>query len=58
MLSSEGNMVIEEGAQSNHVEDYHFMELAIINTSAIRFDEFTIFDQPLLKEARYLGIKT
>ena len=35
MFSSEGNMVIEEGAKSNYVEDYHFMELALINTSAI-----------------------
>ena len=48
MFSSEGNMVIEEGAKSNHVEDYHYMELALINTSAVDFDEFTVFDQPLL----------
>ncbi|HJM83828.1 MAG TPA: cytochrome c biogenesis protein ResB [Candidatus Marinimicrobia bacterium] len=48
MFSSEGNMVIEEGDKSNHIEDYHYMELAIINTSAVDFDEFTIFDQPLL----------
>ena len=55
MFSSEGNMVIEESAQSNHVEDYHFMELAIINTSASSFDEFTIFDQPLLKRNQVLA---
>ena len=55
MFSSEGNMVIEESAQSNHVEDYHFMELAIINTSASSFDEFTIFDQPLLKRNQILA---
>ena len=55
IFSSEGNMVIEEGAQSNHVEDYHFMELAIINTSAVNFDEFTIFDQPLLKRNQVLA---
>ena len=54
MFSSEGNMVIEESAQSNHVEDYHFMELAIINTSASSFDEFTIFDQALLKRNQIL----
>ena len=54
MFSSEGNMVIEEGTQSNHVEDYHFMELAVINTSATSFDEFTIFDQPLLKRSQTL----
>jgi len=49
MFNSEGNMVIEEGEQSNYIEDYHFMELAIINTAAISFDEFTIYDQALLK---------
>ena len=54
MFSSEGNMVIEESAQSNHVEDYHLMELAIINTSASSFDEFTIFDQALLKRNQIL----
>ena len=54
MFSSEGNMVIEEGAQTNYVEDYHFMELAIINTSASSFDEFTIFDQALLKRNQIL----
>ena len=54
IFSSEGNMVIEEGAQSNHVEDYHLMELAVINTSAAGFDEFTIFDQPLLKRNQLL----
>ena len=55
MFSSEGNMVIEESTQSNHVEDYHFLELAIINTSAGSFDEFTIFDQPLLKRNQVLA---
>jgi len=55
MFSSEGNMVIEEGAQSNYVEDYHFMELAIINTSANSFDEFTIFDQLLLERNKVLS---
>ena len=48
MFSSEGNMVIEEGAKSNYVGDYHYMELALINTSAVDFDEFTVFDQHLL----------
>lgn len=47
MFSSEGNMVIEEGTKSNYIEDYHYMELSFINTSAIGFDEFIVFDQPL-----------
>ena len=33
MFSSEGNMIIDEGSQANYVEDYQYMELAIINTS-------------------------
>ena len=48
IFSSEGNMVIEEGAQSNHVDDYHDMELTIINTSNKSLDEYTVFDQPKL----------
>jgi len=48
IFSSEGNMVIDEGAQSNYVDDYHNMELAIINTSKENLDEYTVFDQPLL----------
>ena len=38
MFSSEGNMVIDEGKQANHVEDYFYFELAIINTSDNNFD--------------------
>ena len=48
IFSSEGNMVIDEGAQSNYVDDYHSMELAIVNTSKANLDEYTVFDQPLL----------
>ena len=49
MFSSEGNMIIDEGSQANYVEDYQYMELAIINTSMEGFDSYTIFDHPLLK---------
>jgi len=55
ILSSEGNMVIDEGAQSNYVDDYHNMELAIINTSRENLDEYTVFDQPLLKKGNKLS---
>ena len=44
MFSSEGNMVIDEGAQSNYVEDYHYMELAVINVTAHDFDNYIIFN--------------
>ena len=49
MFSTEGNMIIDEGSQANYVEDYQYMELAIINTSDNGFDTYTIFDYPLLK---------
>ena len=55
IFSSEGNMVIEEGAQSNHVDDYHDMELTIINTSNESLDEYTVFDQPILKKGNILS---
>ena len=55
IFSSEGNMVIDEGAQSNYVDDYHNMELAIINTSKENLDEYTVFDQPLLKKGNKLS---
>ena len=55
MFSSEGNMVIDEGTQSNYVEDYHYMELAVINVTATNFDDYIIFDQPLLNRDKILS---
>ena len=52
IFSSEGNIVIDEGAKSNFIEDYYLMELAIINTSNMNYDFFTIFDAPLLKPGK------
>ena len=54
IFSTEGNIVINEGSSSNYVEDYHYMELAIINISHTDFDRYTIFDYPLLKRKRIL----
>ncbi len=54
MFSSEGNMIIEEGSISNYVEDYHFMELAIINISDNDSDYYTIFDHSSLKQDNIL----
>ena len=51
-FSSEGNMVISEGDSSNHVDDYHDMELAFVNTSLKDSLEYTIFDAPLLNEGK------
>jgi len=49
IFSSEGSMVVEEGKQSNFIENFYLKEFAIVNSSNEQFDEFTIFDQPLLK---------
>ena len=54
IFSSEGNMVIDEGSSSNFIEDYHYMELAIINVSNNDFDSYVVFDQPLLSSGRIL----
>ena len=54
MFSTEGNIVIDEGSSSNYVEDYHYMELAIINTSNKNLDHYTIFDYPLLNRKSIL----
>ena len=47
-FSSEGNMVISEGDSSDHVNDYHAMELAFVNTSLEDSLEYTVFDSPIL----------
>ena len=57
MFSSEGNMILEEGSISNYVEDYHFMELAIINISDNDSDYYTIFDHSSLKQNNILKHK-
>ena len=54
IFSSEGNIVIVEGSKSNFVEDYYYMELAIINTSDTEYDHFTVFDIQLLKSGKVL----
>ena len=54
IFSSEGNIVIDEGAKSNYVEDYYYMELAVINTSDLDYDNFTIFEDPLLQSGKKL----
>jgi len=53
-FSSEGNMVIKEGNKSNYVEDYHYMELSVINTSNPDYDLYTIFDHQLFNRNQKL----
>ena len=54
LFSTEGNIIIDEGSKSNYVEDYNYMELAIINTTNKGFDTYTIFDHPNLKQRKIL----
>ena len=54
-IDQEGyRLVINEGEESNYVEDYHYMELAIINTTSNDFDTYTIFDYNVLKRNNIL----
>ena len=48
IFSSEGNVVIDEGKITNYTEDYHYMELAVINNTDANYDNYTVFDHPLL----------
>ena len=48
-FSSEGNMVISEGESINYVDDYFDMELVFVNTSLKDSLEYTVFDEPILK---------
>jgi len=57
IFSSEGNIIIEEGKTSNYIEDYHYMELAVIQISNKDYDTFTIFDHPLLESEQVLTHK-
>ena len=53
--SQEGRMPIEEGKINNYFEDYYEKELAIINTSNIEYDEYTIFNQSVLEHGNLLS---
>ncbi len=55
MFSVEGAMPIEEGATNNFYEDYHKLELAVINPSNPDYDEITAFSGSLLKPGKELA---
>ena len=52
VFSAEGNMVIEEGDQANYVDDYHEMELVLVNTSRMDSLEYTVFESPILNDGQ------
>ena len=55
-FSSEGNMIIAEGETSNYVDDYHDMELVFVNNAFKDSIEYTVVDEPLLKEGNRFNL--
>ena len=55
-FSSEGNMIIAEGETSNYVDDYHDMELVFVNNTFKDSIEYTVVDEPLLKEGNRFNL--
>ena len=55
MYSSEGNMVIEEGGRVDYTDDYHRMELCIVNLSLQDSLEYIVFDEELLVEGNTIS---
>ncbi len=49
IFSVEGNMIIDEEEKSNYFENYYIKEFAIIDKTNPKYDEYIIFDEPMLK---------
>jgi len=54
-FSSEGNMVINEGENIDFVDDYHRMELCLVNISLEDSLEYIVFDDELLSEGQIIN---
>jgi len=54
-FSSEGNMVINEGGNVDFVDDYHRMELCLVNISLEDSLEYIVFDDELLSEGQIIN---
>ena len=54
-FSHEGSVVIGEGEKVDYYENYHQKEFIIVNTSDFNFDQFTVFDYPLLYNGNILS---
>lgn len=52
--SSEGNMVIREGESAHYIEDYHHLELAVLDTENPKHDTVTVFPERMLKSKQLL----
>ncbi len=53
--STEGAIVINEGATSNYISDYHARELAVIDPTDASFDAVTAFGPGLMQAGKELG---
>jgi len=54
IFSIEGSMIIDEGKKSNFFENYYVKEFVIINKTNSDFDDYIIFDEPLLYKNSFL----
>jgi len=58
IFSNEGNIVIDEGMQSNFYENYYLKEFAVVNTSDDNQDFFTVFNNQTLEKGSLLSHKS
>jgi len=54
IFSVEGSMIIDEGKRSNFFENYYVKEFVIVNKTNSEFDDYIIFDEPLLYKNSFL----
>ena len=54
LFSIEGSMIIDEGKKSNFFDNYYVKEFVIINKTNPDFDDYIIFDEPLLHKNSFL----
>ena len=54
LFSIEGSMIIDEGEKSNFFDNYYVKEFVIINKTNMDFDDYIIFDEPLLHKNSFL----
>ena len=57
-FSTEGNLIIDEGKQSNFFESFYLKEFVVVNTSNENNDMFTVFDNSLIYKDNVLEHKS
>lgn len=53
--ANEGNMVIDEGAQASYYQDYHLLEIALIDTSHEEYNDVLAFTGSQIKKGNTLN---